>query len=41
MKNYIDEIYKWQADYGYSSALLVTIAFEENRNDKSFKKLKS
>lgn len=33
MKNYIDEIYKWQADYGYSSALLVTIAFEENRND--------
>lgn len=33
MINNIDKIIKWQNDYGYSSAFLVTIAFEENRND--------
>lgn len=33
MINNIDKIIKWQNDYGYSSAFLITIAFEENRND--------
>lgn len=33
MINNLDKIIKWQNDYGYSSAFLVTIAFEENRND--------
>lgn len=33
MINNIDKIIKWQNDYGYSSAFLITIAFEENKND--------
>lgn len=33
MSNNIDKIIKWQNDYGYSSAFLITIAFEDNRTD--------
>lgn len=33
MINNIDKIIKWQNDYGYSSAFLITIAFEDNRTD--------
>lgn len=33
MINNIDKIVKWQNDYGYSSAFLITIAFEDNRTD--------
>ncbi|MBQ3601262.1 MAG: hypothetical protein II992_08710, partial [Lachnospiraceae bacterium] len=28
----IEEIYKWQEDYGYSAMFLITIAFEDNIN---------
>ena len=33
MLDNISKIYKWQNDYGYSAAFIISLGFEDNRND--------